>query len=126
MQPVPLTIPSQVAIDHEEDRNAFDYEATDFSTWSKVWHEKVYQEDSVNPDITLGEMLLMYFEWMSVHQVTALRFLLSSTPWARLDVCFAGLGCCSQSGIRTAPSSAARQYKRRLVGTVKEPPQESM
>ena len=31
----------------------------------------VYKEDSVNPDITLGELLLVYFEWMSVFKVTA-------------------------------------------------------
>ena len=31
----------------------------------------MYNDDCVNPDITLGELLLMYFEWMSVHQVTA-------------------------------------------------------
>ena len=30
----------------------------------------VYKEDSANPDITLGELLLVYFEWMSVHKVT--------------------------------------------------------
>lgn len=30
----------------------------------------VYKADSANPDITLGELLLVYFEWMSVHKVT--------------------------------------------------------
>jgi hypothetical protein len=31
----------------------------------------VYNEDSAPPDITLGELLLVYFEWMSVFKVTA-------------------------------------------------------
>jgi hypothetical protein len=73
-------MPSQEAPEQPEDEqpSAFDYEATDFSTWSKGWHEKVYKDDSVNPDITLGELLLMYFEWMSVHQVTAFILLQSA------------------------------------------------
>jgi hypothetical protein len=54
--------------DHEP--SAFDFEASAFSTWSKGWHDNVYNDNSERPDITLGEMLLMYFEWMSVHQVT--------------------------------------------------------
>jgi len=70
---LPLLLLTQDAPEHTEDDqlNAFDYEPAEFSSWSKGWHDKVYNEDSVNPDITLGEMLLMYFEWMSVHQVTA-------------------------------------------------------
>jgi hypothetical protein len=30
----------------------------------------VYNEDGVPPDITLGELLLMYFEWQSVFKVS--------------------------------------------------------
>jgi hypothetical protein len=46
-----------------------EFEEADFDTWTKGWTEKVYTEDCVNPDITLGELLLLYFEWMSVHKV---------------------------------------------------------
>jgi hypothetical protein len=53
-----------------EPSTAFDHEAADFSTWARGWHDTVYNEDSANPDITLGELLLVYFEWMSVHKVT--------------------------------------------------------
>jgi len=42
----------------------------DLSVWTEGWDEKVYSEDCATPDITLGELLLLYFEWMSVHQVT--------------------------------------------------------
>ena len=73
---LPLLLPTQ---EDNEQHPAFDYEATDFSTWSKGWHEQVYKEDSVNPDITLGELLLMYFEWMSVHQVISLPLVHCST-----------------------------------------------
>lgn len=62
----------------EPHSSAFDYEAADFTTWSSGWHDRVYNEDSVNPDITLGELLLLYFEWMSVHQVTAFALLVSA------------------------------------------------
>ena len=47
-----------------------DYEEADFESWASGWNERVYNDNSVNPDITLGEMLLMYFEWMSVHKVS--------------------------------------------------------
>jgi hypothetical protein len=30
----------------------------------------IYNDTGTNPDITLGELLLVYFEWMSVHKVT--------------------------------------------------------
>ena len=30
----------------------------------------MYNDDCENPDITLGELFLLYFEWMSVHKVT--------------------------------------------------------
>jgi hypothetical protein len=43
-----------------------------FASWATGWNEMVYTEDSTNPDITLGELLLVYFEWMSVHKVRAL------------------------------------------------------
>jgi hypothetical protein len=49
---------------------AFDHESADFQAWAKGWQHKVYTEESVNPDITLGELLLVYFEWMSVHKAT--------------------------------------------------------
>ena len=78
---LPLLLLTQDAPEHEKDDqpNAFDYEPAEFSSWSKGWHDKVYNEDSVKPDITLGEMLLMYFEWMSVHQVTAHALVLLSS-----------------------------------------------
>jgi hypothetical protein len=41
----------------------------------------------VNPDITLGEMLLMYFEWMSVHQVTTFILLQSARIHATSNTC---------------------------------------
>jgi len=50
--------------------NDFDNDDVDFAAWSRGWHDKVYNDDSTNPDITLGELLLVYFEWMSVHKVT--------------------------------------------------------
>jgi hypothetical protein len=46
-----------------------DFKEADFDTWTKGWNDKVYTDNCVNPDITLGELLLLYFEWMSVHKV---------------------------------------------------------
>ena len=37
--------------------------------WTQGWHDEVYNDNCVNSDITLGEMLLLYYEWMSVHKV---------------------------------------------------------
>lgn len=37
------------------------------------WGERVYRDDAESaddPDITLGELLLLYFEWMTAHKVT--------------------------------------------------------
>ena len=47
----------------------------DFATWARGWHDMVYTDASANPDITLGELLLVYFEWMSVYKVTSLSLL---------------------------------------------------
>lgn len=93
---ISLLVPWQEAPEQEEEEqpNVFDYDAAAFSTWSKGWHEQVYQDDSVNPDITLGEVLLMYFEWMSVHQVTARALVCtpsSSMSQASIDLCCVGL-----------------------------------
>ena len=41
----------------------------DLASWTKGWHDQVYNDEGANPDITLGELLLLYFEWMSVHKV---------------------------------------------------------
>jgi hypothetical protein len=41
----------------------------ELQVWTEGWEDKVYNDNGVNPDITLGEMLLLYFEWMSVHKV---------------------------------------------------------
>ena len=36
-----------------------------------TWADPVYPSDGApNPDIILGELLLMYFEWMGTHKVT--------------------------------------------------------
>jgi len=36
-----------------------------------TWNDRVFPEDGESPpDILLGELLLMYFEWMSAHKVT--------------------------------------------------------
>lgn len=48
----------------------FDDTDVDFAEWSKGWHDTVFKDDTANPDITLGELLLVYFEWMSVHKVS--------------------------------------------------------
>ena len=42
----------------------------DMVEWTQGWNDEVYNDDCVNSDITLGEMLLLYFEWMSVHKVS--------------------------------------------------------
>jgi hypothetical protein len=42
--------------------NAIDHESEDFKKWAKGWQDKVYNDDTENPDITLGELLLVYFE----------------------------------------------------------------
>jgi hypothetical protein len=49
--------------------NAMDFKEADFDEWTKGWSEKVYSDGCANPDITLGELLLLYFEWMSVNKV---------------------------------------------------------
>jgi hypothetical protein len=46
-----------------------DFKEADFDEWTKGWSEKVYSDGCANPDITLGELLLLYFEWMSVNKV---------------------------------------------------------
>jgi hypothetical protein len=55
-----------------------DFKEADFETWTKGWRDKVYTDDCANPDITLGELLLVYFEWMSKHKV----------PFVVLRLCF--------------------------------------
>ena len=47
-----------------------DLDEQELKDWTKGWNDTVYNEDCENPDITLGEMLLLYFEWMSVHKVS--------------------------------------------------------
>jgi hypothetical protein len=54
----------------------FNGETEDFKTWAKGWQDRVYQEESTNPEITLGELLLVYFEWMSVHKVRGNTYIL--------------------------------------------------
>jgi hypothetical protein len=51
-------------------RTPFDHGVADFEAWAKGWNDRIYNDHSINPDITLGELLLVYFEWMSVHKVT--------------------------------------------------------
>jgi hypothetical protein len=57
-----------------------DFKADEIATWTKGWNDRVYNEESVDPDITLGELLLLYFEWMSVHKVTSYAFVASCCP----------------------------------------------
>ena len=38
--------------------------------WTTGWEDQIYNGEHENPDISLGEVLLLYFEWMSVHKVT--------------------------------------------------------
>ena len=38
--------------------------------WTAGWEDQIYNGEQENPDISLGEVLLLYFEWMSVHKVT--------------------------------------------------------
>ena len=86
--------------ENDDEEHAFDFEATDLSSWAKGWHEKVYKEDGVNPDITLGELLLMYFEWMSVHQVRSAA--MPNNHDGRTIYMYAsraGVGCCGESGV---------------------------
>jgi len=52
------------------------------AVWTHGWQEKVYADDSDPPDITLGELLLLYFEWMSVHKVRCVRAVFGETVWA--------------------------------------------
>jgi hypothetical protein len=56
------------APDADVDPSALQHDRDDFKTWARGWEEKVYTEESLDPDITLGELLLVYFEWMSVHK----------------------------------------------------------
>jgi hypothetical protein len=35
-----------------------------------TWDDPVFPQDEPAPDIILGELLLMYFEWMGSHKVT--------------------------------------------------------
>ena len=112
--------------DADEQDQAFDYEAADFTTWSKGWREKVYHEDTTNPDITLGELLLMYFEWMSVHQVRFSPFQYITTHKKAIPVPCTGLRCGGQSSVRIAATPAASGYKRGIVGPVKGAPAESV
>jgi len=41
----------------------------EMKVWTEGWDDQVYNQECVNPDISLGELLLLYFEWMSVHKV---------------------------------------------------------
>jgi hypothetical protein len=70
----------------------FDHESEDFKTWAKGWQDKVYSDESVNPDITLGELLLVYFEWMSVHKVLAATCCFPLYTHTRLSHSYACVG----------------------------------
>lgn len=34
------------------------------------WDEKVFPDDAISPDMLLGELSMMFFEWMHAHKVT--------------------------------------------------------
>jgi hypothetical protein len=42
----------------------------ELQVWTEGWTDRVYTEGSEDPDITLAELILLYFEWMSVHKAT--------------------------------------------------------
>ena len=61
-----LHVHSQVDVDQDPPE---DLDEEEVDQWAAGWHDKVYNEEGEAPDITLGEMLLLYFEWMSVYKV---------------------------------------------------------
>jgi hypothetical protein len=58
-----------IAQDHPPPPTHDDLDDEEKEVWTQGWDEQVYKDDSVPPDISLGELLLLYFEWMSVHKV---------------------------------------------------------
>jgi hypothetical protein len=58
-----------VGAEHAQGNHA-GLDAHEIEEWIAGWDDQVYNDNSPNPDIRLGEMLLLYFEWMSVFKVS--------------------------------------------------------
>ena len=58
--------------DIDEDEPDEADEVKELEVWTQGWNERVYGDENVPAEITLGEMLLLYFDWMSMHKVRLL------------------------------------------------------